>query len=105
MIHFSINSFCPVLISLLSVGFFLAVCFAVQDGIDRLRRLHQVPCSHCAFFTHSYYLKCAVHPCKALSEEAIDCLDYESVSSAKLVRPPIRSAHRKRLTLFREFTF
>jgi hypothetical protein len=76
---------CPVSISIVLLGFLIAVGVAVQDGIARLKRLHQVPCSRCAFFTDSYYLKCTVHPCKALSEEAINCLDYEP---AKALRTP-----------------
>lgn len=50
---------------------------AVRDGIARLRRLHQIPCSRCAFFTGDYRLKCTVHPLTALSEEAIGCRDFE----------------------------
>lgn len=72
-------TFFPILVWLVLVGFFLAICLAVQDGIARLKRLHQIPCSRCAYFTGNYYLKCPVHPCKALSEEAINCLDYEPV--------------------------
>ncbi len=53
---------------------------ALREGWSNLLRLHQIPCSHCAFFTGEYRLKCTVHPFKALSEEAIDCLDYESTS-------------------------
>jgi hypothetical protein len=71
----------------------------------RLRRLHQVPCSRCAFYTGDYRLKCTVHPCKALSEEAIACLDYEPISSDKLVRSPVNTAPRKRLKPLRLFTF
>ncbi|MCA1992233.1 MAG: hypothetical protein LDL41_09345 [Coleofasciculus sp. S288] len=73
---------CPILICSLFVIFCLSICVAVQDGITRLRRLHQVPCSRCAFFTGDYRLKCTVHPCKALSEEAIGCLDYEPIHSS-----------------------
>ncbi len=75
---------CPTLIWIGLIGLFLAIFYAVQDGVARLRRLHQIPCSHCVFFSGDYRLKCAVHPCKALSEEAINCLDYEA------------SAHRSR---------
>jgi TRAP-type C4-dicarboxylate transport system permease small subunit len=48
-----------------------------QENWNRLQRLHQIPCSNCLFFTGEYNLKCPVHPCKALSEEAIDCVDYQ----------------------------
>lgn len=88
---------CPLLIWLVSVGFFLSVCFAVEDGFVRLRRLHQIPCSHCAFFTGDYRLKCTVHPCKALSEDAIDCLDYEPLKR--------RSAHVPKRSLSKQFSF
>ncbi len=71
------NPLCILGIWLVMVCFCLSVCFAIQDGIARLKRLHQVPCSHCAYFTGEYHLKCAVHPCRALSESAIGCADYE----------------------------
>lgn len=48
-----------------------------SQGINHLKKLHEVPCSGCAFFTNDYRLKCTVHPCKALSEEAIGCRDFE----------------------------
>lgn len=68
--------YCLVLITLVTV-FVASVCLAVRDGIERLRRLHQVPCSRCAFYTGDYRLKCTVHPVTALSEEAIHCRDFE----------------------------
>ena len=42
-----------------------------------LQRLHQIPCSRCDFFTGEYNLKCAVHPDKAFSEQAIGCMDFQ----------------------------
>lgn len=68
---------CPILIGVGLISFITAICVAVHDGMRRLQRLHQVPCSRCTFFTGDYRLKCTVHPCKALSEEAIGCLDFE----------------------------
>ncbi|MBA3924493.1 MAG: hypothetical protein H0X31_23450 [Nostocaceae cyanobacterium] len=49
-------------------------------GCVNLQRLHQIPCYRCTFFTGDYHLKCTVHPSQALTEEAINCLDYESTS-------------------------
>lgn len=49
---------------------------AAKQGIATVKRLHQVPCSNCRFFTGDYHLKCPVHPTIALTEEAITCLDY-----------------------------
>lgn len=53
---------------------------AEKDGVARLHRLHQIPCSRCTFFTGDYRLKCTVHPTKALTEEAINCFDYEPIN-------------------------
>lgn len=50
----------------------------IRDTAIRTHKLHQIPCSNCQYFTSSYHLKCTVHPGIALTEEAIDCLDYES---------------------------
>jgi hypothetical protein len=84
---FRVVPLCPILIWVVLVGFFLAIALAVQDGITRLKRLHQVPCSRCTFFTGDYRLKCPVHPCTALSEAAIACLDYEPA----IAKVPTRS--------------
>jgi len=47
-----------------------------RDGVETLKQLHQIPCANCQFFTGDYHLKCTVHPSEALSEAAINCLDY-----------------------------
>ena len=52
-------------------------CKTTQKGIIYVQRLHKIPCSNCVYFTGDYRLKCTVHPVKALSEEAIDCRDFE----------------------------
>jgi hypothetical protein len=49
-----------------------------KKNLIQLQRLHEIPCSHCLFFTGEYNLKCAVHPCNALSEKAIGCADYQN---------------------------
>ncbi len=36
----------------------------------------QIPCSNCRFSNQNFYLKCAVHPTKAMQKEAIGCSDY-----------------------------
>jgi hypothetical protein len=57
--------------------FCCSLYFAARDGLQRLHRLHQVPCSRCAFFTGDYTLKCTVQPRSALTEAAINCYDFE----------------------------
>jgi hypothetical protein len=49
-------------------------------GFARVKQLHQIPCSHCKFFSGEYRLKCTVRPSAALSEEAINCIDYQPQS-------------------------
>ena len=48
----------------------------IQDTAQRSRQMHQIPCSHCQFFTNSYFLKCTVRPDIANTEQAICCIDY-----------------------------
>lgn len=68
---------CLLSASSLLVVFLWSIWIALRDGVAQIKRLHQVPCSRCAYFTGDYRLKCTVHPCKALTEEAINCIDYE----------------------------
>ena len=72
--------------SLIIICCLLSLCFSIYQaliaGVKNVKKLHQIPCSSCAFFTGDYRLKCTIHPCKALSEEAINCFDYESISTA-----------------------
>lgn len=72
---------CPVIIWGVLLSFFLVLLFAVKDGIRQLRRLHQIPCDRCRYYTGSQYLKCPVNPVSAFSEEAIHCRDYEPALS------------------------
>jgi hypothetical protein len=62
----------------LVVGCICSSGVALVEGWKHLRRLHQVPCSKCIYFTGDYNLKCTVRPCSALTEQAIGCLDFES---------------------------
>jgi hypothetical protein len=57
-----------------------SVFAALRDGVENVKQLHRIPCADCQFFTNSYYLKCPVHPSMALSEEAINCRDYQAES-------------------------
>ncbi len=35
-------------------------------------------CNTCQYFGSNPYLKCSIHPITVLTEDAIDCIDYES---------------------------
>ena len=56
------------------------------EGWKQLRRMHQVPCSRCVYFTGDYNLKCTVRPCDALTEQAIDCRDFEVATNVLALR-------------------
>jgi hypothetical protein len=75
--HSTIPLLFPILIWALLMGFVVAVLFALDDGVKRLRRLHQIPCDRCLYNTGNPYLRCPVHPIAAFSEEAICCRDFE----------------------------
>ncbi len=53
------------------------------EGWKQLRRMHQVPCARCLYFTGDYNLKCSVRPCDALTEQAIGCRDFEIVTGKR----------------------
>ena len=76
----------PYLVSIcfcLTWGLILLVFFtiwsAVRDSIATAKRMHQIPCNSCRFFTADYRLKCTVHPSIANTEAAIRCSDYCSM--------------------------
>jgi len=80
-----IHAFQPVLVPicfitawLLVVLLMLNIWIAASNGIATVKRLHQIPCANCQFFTGNYLLKCPVHPTSALTEEAINCSDFLS---------------------------
>lgn len=53
------------------------VIAATRDGVRHAQMMHRIPCSDCDFFTNEAVLKCSLHPTTAMSENAIDCLDFE----------------------------
>ena len=59
---------------------------AIADGVTKAKRMHQIPCANCEFFTSDYRLKCTVHPTIANTEEAIGCSDYRSFNPYGVAR-------------------
>ncbi|AFZ32416.1 hypothetical protein Glo7428_3962 [Gloeocapsa sp. PCC 7428] len=47
-----------------------------SDIVVNLKQLNKIPCSNCRYFSSNPYLKCAVNPKIALTQEAIDCTEY-----------------------------
>lgn len=54
----------------------ISIWSAIQEAVNTGKRLHKIPCANCQYFTGDYHLKCTLHPKAALTEEAINCLDY-----------------------------
>jgi hypothetical protein len=52
------------------------IWIAIAQGAAQVKRLHQIPCPNCQFFTGDYRLKCTVRPDLALTEDAINCRDF-----------------------------
>ena len=81
----AVSVFKPVLLQLRFVAAcsLLVLCgwslasFAI-DAVARGKKMHQIPCTKCRFFTGDYRLKCTVNPNIANSEQAIDCSDFRS---------------------------
>lgn len=76
-----------VLEPILSLIFFIGICtlsifllwsiwVSAHTGIANVKRLHQIKCVDCRYFTNDFRLKCTVHPTDALTEEAINCSDF-----------------------------
>ncbi|MDB9315321.1 hypothetical protein PN462_19555 [Spirulina sp. CS-785/01] len=68
-------------------GFILSLGWGLFNGVrsavKRGRTMHQIPCTHCKFFTNDYRLKCTLHPSIANTEKAIRCLDYHRSLKAR----------------------
>ncbi|MBE9045475.1 hypothetical protein IQ255_13875 [Pleurocapsales cyanobacterium LEGE 10410] len=75
----SIN-YLVVILSLLLIAlrfFWLSSKFKLFDNISLgIRPSPQIPCKNCRFLAKNQYLKCAVHPSKVLTAQAINCSDY-----------------------------
>jgi hypothetical protein len=77
----------PLLLQLRVVGAFsiLSLCSwslisCILDAIAQAKKMHQIPCTKCRFFTGDYRLKCTVHPAIANTEQAIDCSEYQNTT-------------------------
>ena len=64
------------------------VIATTRDSVQRAQTMHKIPCSDCAFFTNQAVLKCSLHPATAMTEDAIDCFDFETSN-------PTLAAHQR----------
>lgn len=66
-----------IIVIILSWGLFSIL----RDTIAVSKKMHQVPCANCQFFTGDHRLKCTVQPNFANTERAINCRDYSPLKS------------------------
>jgi hypothetical protein len=78
--------FCFILSWLLVLLTAWSIWSTFRDGIANAKRMHKIPCANCQYFTGDYHLKCTVRPTMALSEAAIDCVDYAPPEPFGLVK-------------------
>ena len=50
--------------------------FKLTDKRLSIQHFTQIPCKNCRFLANNQYLKCAVHPSKVLTAQAVNCTDY-----------------------------
>jgi hypothetical protein len=61
--------------TIVAFPFFREIAKTKSTGTNFLR-MSRIPCRNCRFFSRSSYLKCAVHPTTAMTEDAVNCSDY-----------------------------
>ena len=69
-----------------TIGIFIYAC--VPNGRQHFSSFKpppKTPCYRCRYFSDNHYLKCALHPETALTEQAVDCRDYCQNSKEKKV--------------------
>ena len=73
----------PILFPLRFIGAFsilglcgLSLVSFISDVVAQTKRMHQIPCTKCRYFTGDYRLKCTANPSIANTEQAIECSDY-----------------------------
>ncbi|AFY33265.1 hypothetical protein [Calothrix sp. PCC 7507] len=74
--------FCLLCAWTITIGLILSMWLTLKKGINFIKKLHQIPCHACEYFTNDHRLKCTVHPIKACSEQAINCIDFEPKTAA-----------------------
>ena len=76
--------FCIALWSIIGSYIFWKILQGTNQGINYFKKLHQMPCANCVYFTGDYRLKCTVDPIKAMTENAITCSDFSSKSYSSI---------------------
>ena len=61
----------------------IAVAMSGMPKPPRQRKLSlkvysKIPCRNCQFYSNNPYVRCAIRPTDAMTEQAIDCSDYSA---------------------------
>jgi hypothetical protein len=76
-----------VLVGLVSIAAITTAMYACIPKVIQIsfspKMNHKAPCYRCQYFSDNPYVKCALHPDTALTEEAVDCRDYQVNSMAE----------------------
>ena len=65
------------LMILSTIGLLIHTCIPKgRQRFSSFKPLPKTPCCRCRYFSNNSYLKCALHPETALTEQAVDCRDY-----------------------------
>ena len=71
---------CPLALFFLLIWFLRSLFITIRYEMIRLTSVDFIPCYSCIYYTGERELKCTVHPYKALTQNATDCLDFESTN-------------------------
>lgn len=66
-----------VLIWSVATAAFLGLPKLVGGNRHRVKAARKIPCYQCQYFTNNPYLRCAVRPETAMTEDALDCSDFQ----------------------------
>lgn len=67
-----------------------AILMVIRSEFISFEPVDPIPCKKCRFFSSNPYIKCAVHPCIALTEKAINCSDYLPEEGKILQKSPAK---------------
>ncbi len=72
--------FCITFWSIIGIFIVWKILQITNQGINYIKKIHQIPCANCVYFKGDYRLKCTVEPIKAMTENAIACKNFASKS-------------------------
>ena len=67
-------------------GLIYAYIFNRKQHSFRANLPCEITCSRCQYFNNNHFLKCALHPAIVLTEQAVDCVDYDQKAEIKQVK-------------------